>query len=205
VTEHKAHPDHDSCAFGGDDIATSRTASDGAGQREAQEVSELYEMWFPQVRRWIQALGGPGIDAEDLTQEVFIVVQRKLPGFDRANLAGWLYRIADLTVRDHRRRAWFRRRSSQSCDVELDEVVSPTAGPDEQLARKQREMYLYELIRQVNPRWRDSFLLFYIAGLSGEQLANLHGISAATVRTHLSRARKAILDLAARLPTKDDW
>jgi len=165
----------------------------------------MYEMWFQPVCRWIRALGGPGIDAEDLTQEVFIVVQRKLSGFDRADLAGWLYRIADLTVRDHRRRAWFRRRSLQSQDVVLDEVVSPAAGPDEQLARKQRKIYLYELIRQVNPRWRDSLLLFDICGLPGEEVARLQRIPAATVRTHLSRARKEMLDLAARLPTKGDW
>lgn len=203
--EAKTHSDDDSCTLSGDEIATLGMSPAGVGECEAQEFSEMYEMWFQPVCRWIRALGGPGIDAEDLTQEVFIVVQRKLSGFDRADLAGWLYRIADLTVRDHRRRAWFRRKSLQSQDVVLDEVVSPAAGPDEQLARKQRKIYLYELIRQVNPRWRDSLLLFDICGLPGEEVARLQRIPAATVRTHLSRARKEMLDLAARLPTKGDW
>jgi RNA polymerase sigma-70 factor, ECF subfamily len=203
VTEAETHSDQDTSAFCGDEIATFGMSPPGVAMCEAQELSELYEVWFPQVCRWISSLGGPGIDAEDLTQEVFIVVQRKLAGFDRANLAGWLYRIADLTVRDHRRRAWFRRRPSQSRDVVLDKVVSATPGPHEQLARKQRDMQLYELIRQLNPRWRDSFLLFYVVGLSGEEIAELNGISAAAVRTHLVRGRREILDLAARSDETD--
>lgn len=159
---------------------------------ETQELAQLYKTWFPRVCRWIRALGGPGIDAEDLAQEVFIVVQRKLGRFDRVNLAGWLYRIADLTVRDHRRRAWHRRRAPRSSDAALGELAPSSDGPDEQLACKQRELYLCQLIRQLNPRWRDSLLLFDVAGLSGDEVSRLQGLPAATVRTHLSRARKEI-------------
>jgi RNA polymerase sigma-70 factor (ECF subfamily) len=171
---------------------------------ETQEFAELYKMWFPLVCRWIRVLGGPGIDAEDLAQEVFIVAQRKLGGFDRVNLAGWLYRIADFTVRDHRRRAWVRRRAPPSSCIALDELVSSSDGPDEQLACKQRELYLCQLIRQLKPRWRDSLLLFDVAGLSGDEVSRLQGLPAATVRTHLSRARKEIVELAARRSTEGD-
>jgi RNA polymerase sigma-70 factor (ECF subfamily) len=166
------------------------------------DLAAVYQAWFRPVYRWIRALGGPGIDAEDLTQEVFIVVQRKLGLFDGVNLAGWLYRIVQLTVRDHRQRAWFRNIFSRSRDVVLDEVVSPAAGQDEQLERKEREMCLYQLVTQLNPRWRDSFLLFEVGGLTGDEIAALHGIPAATVRTHLFRARKEILDLVAKLHAK---
>src|SRR5262249_51036658 len=151
-----------------------------------------YRSWFRRVYRWIRALGGPGIDAEDLAQEVFIVVQRKLRRFDGTNLPGWLYRITRLTVHDHRRRAWFRYIFLRARDVVLAEVVSAAAGPDERLDRKQREQRLYKLVDRLNPRWRDSFLLFEIAGLTGEEIAELQGIPAATVRTHLSRARRAL-------------
>lgn len=171
---------------------------------ETQEFAQLYKVWFPLVCRWIRARGGPGIDAEDLAQEVFIVVQRKLGEFDRMNLAGWLHRIADFTVRDHRRRAWVRRRGPSPPDVALDDLVSSSDGPDEQLACKQRELYLCQLIRQLNPRWRDSLLLFDIAGLSGDEVSRLQGLPAATVRTHLSRARKEILELAAQRSTEGD-
>jgi DNA-directed RNA polymerase specialized sigma24 family protein len=91
---------------------------------DPHDLAALYQTWFRSVYRWIRALGGPGIDAEDLAQEVFIVVQRKLAIFDGENLAGWLYRIVQFTVRDHRQRAWFRNIFLRSRDVVLDEVVS---------------------------------------------------------------------------------
>lgn len=171
---------------------------------ETHDFDALYQTWFRPVYRLVRALGGPGIDAEDLTQEVFIVVQRKLGGFDGANLAGWLYRIAQLTVRDHRRRAWFRNIFLRSRDVALDEVASAAVAPDEQLERKKCEMRLYQLVQQLNPRWRDSFLLFEIGGLSGEEIARLQGIPPATVRTHLARARKEILALMAQTQGKGE-
>lgn len=183
---------------------TMRSAEDLAEPCAERDFAVLYQAWFRPVHRWIRALGGPGVDAEDLAQEVFIVVQRKLARFDGGNLAGWLYRIAQLTVRDHRRRAWFRKMVLRVRDVVLDEVASPAAGQDELFDRQQRERFLYQLVDQLNPRWRDSFLLFEIGGLSGDEIAALQGTPAATVRTHLFRARKELLALVAKLRAKEE-
>lgn len=174
------------------------------GPCEAHDLATLYQTWFRPVYRWIRALGGPGIDAEDLAQEVFIVVQRQLDRFDGGNLAGWLYRIVQFTVRDHRQRAWFRNVFSRPRDIVIDQIMSSAADQVDQLERKQREMYLYELVNQLNPIWRDSLLLFEVAGLTGEEIARLQGIPAATVRTHLSRARKEIIGLMTRLQMKGE-
>ncbi len=171
---------------------------------ETYDLATLYQTWFRPVYRWIRALCGPGIDAEDIAQEVFIVVQRQLGRFDGGNLAGWLYRIVQLQVRDHQQRAWFRNVFSRPRDVVLDQIVSPAADQADQLERKEREMYLYELVNQLNPLWRDSFLLFEVAGLTGEEIASLQGIPAATVRTHLSRARKEIVAVMTRLQAREE-
>jgi RNA polymerase sigma-70 factor (ECF subfamily) len=169
---------------------------------ETYDLAALYQTWFRPVYRWIRALGGPGIDAEDIAQEVFIVVQRQLARFDGGNLAGWLYRIVQFQVRDHQQRAWFRNVFSRPRNVVLDQLVSPAEDQADQLERKEREMYLYELVNQLNPAWRDALLLFEVAGMTGEEIASLQGIPAATVRTHLSRARKEIIELMTRLQTK---
>jgi len=86
------------------------TGRDAAGARShdpEQRFRDIYERWFHDVVKWLYALGMPGSDTEDLAQEIFLVVRRKLDQFDGGNLAGWLYRIAQLTVRDHRRRSRF--------------------------------------------------------------------------------------------------
>ena len=65
----------------------------------------------------------PSSDTEDLAQEIFLVVRRKLDRFDGGNLAGWLYRIAQLTVRDHRRRAWFKNLTLRRRNVDLAKLA----------------------------------------------------------------------------------
>lgn len=161
---------------------------------EPLTLAEVYEQWFDPVYRWIRALGGPSIEAEDLAQEVFIVVQRKLPRFDGTNLAGWLYRIAQLTVRDARRRTWFRSLFLRAREVALDELESPVRS-DDALVRKEQERRLYALIDRLEPRWRECFLLFEVGGLSGGEIAELLGVPHVTVRTYLFRARKAMVAL----------
>jgi RNA polymerase sigma-70 factor (ECF subfamily) len=181
-----------------EDTAAATTLESADLPATALDFAAVYQQWFRPVHRWIRVLGGPNIEAEDLTQEVFIVVQRKLASFDGANLAGWLYRIAQLTVRDHRRRAWFRNLLSRARDVAPDELSSSADGSDERLARKQQEARLHGLLDQIKPRWREVFLLFEVGGLSGEEVAALLAIPPATVRTYLFRARKAMIEIVAR-------
>ena len=169
---------------------------------ESNDFAATYRTWFRPVYGWIRALGGPHIDAEDLTQEVFIVVQRKLAAFDGANLAGWLYRIAQRTVCDHRRSAWYRNMFLRPHDVVLDEVASTSASSDERVDRMKLERRFYDLVQRLNPQRRNSFLLFEIGGLSCDEIAQLARIPAATVRTHLFRARKEMIALAARQSVK---
>jgi len=84
-------------------------ASSDRSTTNALTFEEVYAQGFPHVVRWIRAFGGFDADLEDLAQEIFVVVRRQLPKFDGKNLAGWLYRITQRTVRDYREGAWFRR------------------------------------------------------------------------------------------------
>jgi RNA polymerase sigma-70 factor (ECF subfamily) len=197
-------PREDLCGMSGDDTAGVWIgAVEALGHDEPRDLAATYQAWFRHVYRWIRVLGGPAIDAEDIAQEVFIVVHRRLPAFDGKNLAGWLYRIAQRAVRDHRRRAWYRNVFLRPRDVALDEVASSAAGSDERLEQMERERRFYHLVQQIHPRWRDSFLLFEIGGLSGDEIAQLLGIPAATVRTHLFRARKQMLALVVSQSGKE--
>ena len=87
------------------------------------DFSTVYQEWFAPVCRWLRALGGPGIDVEDLAQDVFVVAERKLAAFDGQHLAPWLYRISANTVSDARRRAWFRHLFLRRSDASLDDLA----------------------------------------------------------------------------------
>jgi RNA polymerase sigma-70 factor (ECF subfamily) len=145
----------------------------------------------------VRALGGPAADVEDLVQEVFVVVERKLADFDGRNLAGWLYRITQRTVSDYRRRAWFRGLFLRN-DVVLEDLSAAEPSSHELYARKEEQRRFYRLVGQMNARWRETFVLFEVAGYSGEEIAELTNLPHATVRTHLARARKEFLGLVAK-------
>src|SRR5256886_15702293 len=96
----------------------------------APPLGQVYETWFHDVCRWLRAMGIRDADLEDVAQDVFLVVRRKLPGFQGSRLAGWLYQIAYRRAREHRRLAWFRRVFSPRDDL-LDNISDAAPGPAE--------------------------------------------------------------------------
>src|SRR6185436_3310585 len=158
----------------------------------------IYDAWFDDVSRWIRALGGMDADRDDIVQEVFLVVRRRLSAFDGGNLAGWLYRITSRQVRDFRRRAWvkhiFTRRRAQEPDV------LPHAGgsPAMALERKEEQRVLQMLLAKMPEARRIAFVLFEIEGLSGDEIARIQDIPLNTVWTRLHHARREFFALAAK-------
>jgi RNA polymerase sigma-70 factor (ECF subfamily) len=151
---------------------------------------EIYERWFGDVVKWLYALGGPASDTEDLAQEIFLVVRRKLDRFDGGNLAGWLYRITELTVRDHRRRAWFKNLVLRRSHVDLATVELMAPGPAARYEEAENRRLLQALVARMSEKLRTAFVLFEIEGYSGEEIARIQDIPLGTVWTRLHLARK---------------
>ncbi len=177
------------------EVTSAAAPFDASIEPVTADFPTLYATWFRVIYRWVRALGGPRSDIEDIVQEVFVIVQRKLSGFDGQNLAGWLYRITQRTVRDHRRLSWFRRALFGQPETEADRLVDPSAGAVELLERAEERRRFYRLVDRMNPKWRESFILYEVVGHSGEEIADMQGVPPATVRTHLARARKQFLTL----------
>ena len=165
------------------------TSSSRRDDRDAR-FRHIYERWFADVVRWLYALGMPSSDTEDLAQEIFLVVRRKLDRFDGGNLAGWLYRIAQLTVRDHRRRSWFKNLVLRRRDVDLARVEMTTPGPETRYDEAQRRRQFQTLVAGMSEKLRTTFVLFEIEGYSGEEIARIQDVPLGTVWTRLHHARK---------------
>lgn len=182
-------------------IAPALPDPDGSGRLRTPDgetplrFETVYARTFPAVCRYLRASGAPMSEIEDLAQEVFLVVQRKLPQFDGRNLDGWLFRIAALTVRDHRRRAWFRRFFHKQRELPVQEA--PHADPSEHLSRVQAEARLAAVLARMAEKQRAAFVLFEIEGLSGEEIAAALEIPVSTVWTRLHHARRSFAALVA--------
>ena len=174
-------------------------AGDLAPSHAPLDFSRVYEAWFEPCLRWLRALGIPDADLEDVGQEVFVVVRRKLGAFEGDKLAPWLYRIAARTASDHRRRAWFRRLWTRGARVELDGLASGAAGPAELLERREAARLLDGVLAAMSDKRRVAFSLYEIEGYSGEEIAQLLAVPVATVWTRLHHARKEFLARVAEL------
>src|SRR5262245_62237789 len=88
----------------------SAATGDNRGVGASLDFDAVYREHGRTVARWAARLGGPGITVEDVVQDVFLVVSRRLHEFrGEAKLATWLFGITDRTVRNWRRRQRWRR------------------------------------------------------------------------------------------------
>jgi RNA polymerase sigma-70 factor, ECF subfamily len=185
------------------DVLVAKPAEgDAAADRSPAEsltFEEVYAQGFRHVVRWIRAFGGLDADLEDLAQETFVVVRRQLPKFDGNNLAGWLFRITQRTVRDYRERAWFRRRGGKPDDDgrTQQESTAPPPDPSEVAERRESLRVLTQLLAKISESHRTAFILFEIEGYTGEEIAQLEDVPVNTVWTRLHHARKELYTLVA--------
>jgi RNA polymerase sigma-70 factor, ECF subfamily len=171
--------------------------------RPAADFTSVYREWFAPVLIWLRALGTPPSEIEDVAQETFLVVRRKLAAFDGRNLPGWLYKIAAQTASDQRRRAWFRRLVFRASESELDQL--PTAAPDPlrscEVAQAQRE--LHRLLGKLKEQHRVVFWLFEFEGYSTAEIAGVLGVTETAVSMRLHYARKELHRLVEQQRCKE--
>lgn len=143
-------------------------------------------------------------EAEDLAQDAFLQVFRKLGSFrgDSA-LSTWLYRITVNTVLMH-----FRRKSP--CRISLDEALNKNAGPksvpreygirDGRLETSVARVALTRAISELPEGYRAIFLLHEIEGYQHREIADLLGCSVGTSKSQLHKAKLRIRELLSNVP-----
>jgi RNA polymerase sigma-70 factor (ECF subfamily) len=159
-----------------------------------ETVSHAY---FQQVVRWMRAMMIPPSDIEDAAQEVFLVAQRKLSGFHGDNIAGWLYRIADLTSRNYRRLAWFKHLFTREPSDDVLDVLTMGTTPAVTLEQKEDQSALARMLSRMSVKRRETLILFEVEGYSGPEIASLQGVPIKTVWTRLHHARKDLVAMVA--------
>lgn len=167
-----------------EDLATGPTNVSGS----PATFDAIYEAWFDEVNKWIRALGGPSADREDLVQEVFVVVHRRLHAFDGQNLPGWLYRITRSKVRDYRRLRWVKRVVLGEREPDLEHATDNN-NPLTMLATKEKQRMLSQLLDELSDTERMALVLFEIEGYCGQQIADVQGVPLNTVWTRIRKAR----------------
>lgn len=168
-------------------------------------VAELFERHADVVARWAQRLGGPGVDVEDVVQDVFLVAQRKWGSFrGEAKASTWLFRITHHVARARRRKnrlfGWLAGAREDVARGTVDVHADPLA----EVTRKQSQRDVHRALERLNDNYRTVLVLFELEGHSGEEIAELLGIRVEAVWVRLHRARRAFAARVAELAPKEE-
>lgn len=155
---------------------------------DAPSFEEVFKRQAPHVWRTLRNLGASPTEAEDLSQEVFVVVHRKLAGFEgRSKIETWIYGICLRVMSDWRRRAARREQPTE-------DPAGALAGPDleAEILRRDRLARLHEALDKLDADKRDVFVLFELEQLSMKEVAAAVGCPLQTAYARLYAARKAL-------------
>jgi RNA polymerase sigma-70 factor (ECF subfamily) len=156
---------------------------------EPLALHQVYEAHASFIWRSLKRLGVREADLEDITQEVFIVVHRKLSGFDgRSALKTWLFGIALRVASDYRRRAHVQREDIVS---EVPEGETQADAP-ERIAAKQARAVLDRILDGLDEEKRATFVLFELEQLPMAEVAELTQVPVQTAYARLYAARRIV-------------
>jgi len=174
--------------------ATPRATPDPDGR-----LRELFDRHFDFVWRSLLRLGVASGAVDDATQEVFLVVMRKLdriePGRERSFLYGTALRVASDSRRARQRRGEI---AGEVSGAVLEGLADPAPSPDEILERSEARRRLDAFLGSLRLELRGVFVPFELEGLTMAEIADALGIPPGTVASRLRRARDAFHAFVSR-------
>jgi RNA polymerase sigma-70 factor, ECF subfamily len=155
---------------------------------------EFYERYHRRVYALCLRMTGNTAEAEDLTQEVFIHVYRKIGSFrGDSTLMTWLHRVTvNRTLMHFRKSAVRRERTTED---------GATPEPEVRLAERLGQvpavdrLMLEKAVTQLAPGYRAVFILHDVEGYEHSEIARSLGISTGTSKSQLHKARLRLRQL----------
>jgi RNA polymerase sigma-70 factor (ECF subfamily) len=179
--------------------ATLGTSSDEAlikriADRDQLAMRTLFARYRVALYRWLLRLVSDTATAEDLLSEVFLDVWRHAAVFEgRSSVSTWLLAIARNKAISARRR----RPEVELNDELTSTLADPADDPELMLEKKDREEVLRRSVAQLSQGHAEIIDLVYYHGKSVNEVAEVMGLNAATVKTRMFYARKKLAELAA--------
>ncbi len=150
------------------------------------------------VWRFLRRLGFSPEDADDATQEIFVIAVGKLdqiePDKERAFLYGTAVRLASRVRRSQNLRA-----SRTVRGVDVDECRSRETPADELIDRKDGLAFLDQTLADMVPELRTTFALYELEEMTMAEIAAVTEAPMGTVASRLRRAREQFQEAVNRL------
>jgi RNA polymerase sigma-70 factor, ECF subfamily len=156
----------------------------------------LFEREFDYVWASLRRLGVHARDLEDVAQEVFFRVHRRLDEYDPSRpIRPWLFAFAFRCASDWRRLA----RHGVEVPLNPGEFAAETPGGDEALARTEDRALFMRALEAIEMDRRAVFVLFELDGCPMKEIAELLGVPLFTGYSRLRAAREEFTAAVRRL------
>jgi RNA polymerase sigma-70 factor (ECF subfamily) len=147
-------------------------------------------------------LGVPESSLDDVAQDVFVTVYRRLHSFEgRSQLKTWIFGIVRHTVCDFRRS----QRRKGTSTLEQEPIDGGDAGPHEEALRRQGAALLHGALSCLSDEQREVFILAELEQLSAPEIASAVDANVNTVYSRLRAARQEFEVALTRIRSRDEW
>lgn len=161
------------------------------GERKAQK--KLYEQFSPKMYALCLRYAGSAEDAEDILQNGFIKMFRKIADFrGEGSFEGWLRRIMVTSSIEH-----YRRNTDIQLLQSIDESLSERVSDNQTVLDIIQAGELAQLIERLSPGYRAVLNMHVIEGYSHKEIASMLGITEGTSKSQLARARNILRQMIA--------
>jgi len=166
--------------------------------RRAQEgdedsLRELLEQVVPSVRQWAMARAGDPDGADDLTQEVLVLLLRKLGTYrGDSRFLTWVFTVTRNQAIERSRRRGRRRKKMERLRTKTDPGAGTTRQDDSRLDRERIRELLTLFVKELPTRQREVFQLVDLQGLSSPEAGAVLNLPPGSVRVTLLKARRAL-------------
>jgi RNA polymerase sigma factor (sigma-70 family) len=161
----------------------------GCLENDRRMQQELYNRFAPKMYGVCLRYAGNADDAQDILQDGFVKIFRKLDSFrSEGSFEGWIRRIFVNTAIEH-----FRRKNylQPVTEKEENQIESKTISALDGLSEKD----ILKLVQQLSPGYRTVFNLYVVEGFSHKEIASMLEITEGTSKSQLSRAKVILQDM----------
>jgi len=155
---------------------------------ELATTERLWKDLSDRLRSFLRRRVSDEQTAEDLLQETFVRIHRRLDGVrDTERIDSWVFQIARNLLADHYRA---KSRETQKLADDIGDEVEEQGNLNELVAG-----WLPEMIRQLPETYRDALELYELEGLSQQEIADRLGISLSGAKSRVQRGRTKLKSL----------
>jgi RNA polymerase sigma-70 factor (ECF subfamily) len=179
------------------------SVEDGPCAAQVPNFDAIYQDYFAFVWRSAKRLGVGDGAVDDVVQEVFVIVHRRLREFEgRSALRTWLFSITLRVARDHGRSLT---RKSPRGTVEPDSLFTTALGPGESFERNEAVRLVHSILDGFDDEQRELFVMAELEQMPMADISAILGINVNTGYARLRAARQGFESAIARRRARDEW